>query len=135
MGVADQFPELGEGADVWNPGENYIQRCLFVVDQGLVSCRLPWLCVNTSLHTYVTHFVRCLLFIRPHFVIEHSRSLRSRDERTGYMQAARLFVAATRRGAADGWQAIAAFPLLHLVHFGGTVDPELPGVISHGVQG
>jgi len=31
-----------------------------------------------------------------------------------------MFVAATLRCAADGWQAIEAFPLLHLVHVGGT---------------
>ena len=65
MGVADQFPELGKGADVWNPGENYIQRCLFVVDQGLVSCRLLSLCVDTSLHTHLTHFVRRSFSLRP----------------------------------------------------------------------
>jgi hypothetical protein len=51
MRVADQFPELGESTDVWNPGEEHIQRCLFVVNQGLVSGFPLWLRLNTSLHT------------------------------------------------------------------------------------
>jgi hypothetical protein len=47
---------------VTNPS---VQRCLLVVDQGLVSCRLLSLCVDTSLHTHVTHFVRRSFSLRP----------------------------------------------------------------------
>src|ERR1700694_3148984 len=50
MGVADQFRELGESADVLNLRENHIQRCLLVIDEGLARCRVLWLCFNRSLH-------------------------------------------------------------------------------------
>jgi hypothetical protein len=50
MGVADQFPQLGEGADIWNLGEDHIERCQFVIDQGLINPCLLGPGLNMALH-------------------------------------------------------------------------------------
>jgi hypothetical protein len=60
MGVADQFRELGESADVRDLRENHIQRCLPVIDEGLARCRVLWLCFNRCM-IHVTCLILCVL--------------------------------------------------------------------------
>jgi hypothetical protein len=73
--VAHQVPELDEGTDVWNLGENHIQRCLFVVDQGLVSRVAPQTQSGRTA-TWSAHALRLALRHEAHRH-EDARALRS----------------------------------------------------------